>query len=109
MFTVNFGSGTEEEAAAWVKHTNMVLCDDVSGDDFEAERLARKTRGTSDDDDALHLFRIVDGPFHRLESAHGSADDAVEFLDAETVGKFFLGVYHVPYRDGTQQKIVNIR
>lgn len=23
MFTVNFGSGTEEEAAAWVKHTNI--------------------------------------------------------------------------------------
>ena len=85
-----------------------VLRDDVAGNNFKAERLARKSGRACNHDDALHLFRVVNRPFHCLESAHRSADDAVEFLDAEAIGKFLLGVNHISYRDGRERAAVRL-
>ena len=85
-----------------------VLRNDIAGHDFKAECLARKARRACNYDDALHLFRVVNRPFHRLESAHGSADDAVEFLDAKTVCKFLLGMHHVAYRNGREGAAVGL-
>ena len=85
-----------------------VLRDDIAGHNFKAECLARESGRACNHDDALHLFRVVDGPLHRLESTHGSADDTVEFLDAKCVREFLLGVYHISYRNGRECTAVGL-
>ena len=77
-----------------------ILRNHVAGHHFETERLAREARGTCDNHDALDLRGVVDCPLHRLKAAHRAAQDAVEFLDAETVGEFLLCVHHVADGDG---------
>ena len=85
-----------------------VLRNHVAGHDFETERLAREARRTRDNHDALHLLRVVDGPLHRLEAAHGAAQHAVEFLDAEAVGEFLLRMHHVTDGDDGEGAAVGL-
>ena len=72
-----------------------VLGNHVTGHHFETQRLAGESRRTGDNYHSLHLFWVVDGPLHGLETAHGTAQNAIEFLDVEPVGQFLLGVDHV--------------
>ena len=85
-----------------------VLRNHVPGHDFKTERLAREARRTGDNHDALDLRGVVDGPLHGLETTHGTAQDAVEFLDAETVGEFLLCMHHVADGDDGEGATVGL-
>ena len=76
-----------------------VLGNHVAGDDFKTESLAAESRRTCDHDAAAYQFRVVDGPFHGLETTHGATDDAAELVNAEALCQFALGVHHVADSD----------
>ena len=84
-----------------------VLRNHVAGDDFKTERLAAETRRACNHDATTHEIRVVNGPFHRLETTHGTADYAAKLIDAEALGEFTLGIHHVA--DGNHRESATVR
>ena len=85
-----------------------VLRNHVAGDDFKTECLAAETRRACNHDATAYKVRVVNGPFHGLETTHGTTDHAAELIDAESLGKFSLGVHHVADRNHREGAAVGL-